>query len=236
MIMYKASIEIARINKGLKLKFGLIITGENEDKNSKLVNKFNYNGSKYIKISPRPFVTLDISGMSPKSEGWNIYQFINFNKISLFTFIQYLEFLIGKYKEVKDLYYYDNEILKVNNAEADKLTMRGISSNKQWLMRPCVVPDDEVEERMYEGCMFCISKYENFCYITYGEMKYLLHELKHIDMIALSLHLINTVKLYDQLEEENIEVKPLPAPKEEDYNKETTKFVKMEMDNTIPEI
>ena len=84
--------------------------------------------------------------------------------------------------------------------------------------------------------MFCISKYEKFCYITYGEMKYLLHELKHIDMIALSLHLINTVKLYDQLEEENIEVKPLPAPKEEDYNKETTKFVKMEMDNTIPEI
>ena len=96
--------------------------------------------------------------------------------------------------------------------------------------------DDEVEDRLYEGCMFCISKYENFCYITYGEMKYLLHELKHIDMIALSLHLINTVKLYDQLEEENIEVKPLPAPKEEDYNKETTKFVKMEMDNTIPEI
>lgn len=234
--MYKASIEIARINKGLKLKFGLIITGDNEDKNSKLVNVFTYNGSKYMKITPRPFVTLDISGMSPKSEGWNIYQIINFNKISLFTFINCLEYLIGKYKEVKELYYYDDEVLKVNNQYADKLTMRGISNNKQWLMRPCVVPDDEVENRTYEGCMFCISKYENFCYMTYTEMMYLLYELKHIDMVSMSLQLINTVKLYEHEDGETIEVKPLPAPKEDEYNNESTKFVKLEMENTIPEI
>ena len=55
--MYKASIELARINKSLKLKFGLIIESESEKKNyQKIVSKFNYAGNDYLRINPKPFV------------------------------------------------------------------------------------------------------------------------------------------------------------------------------------
>lgn len=235
--MYKASIDIARINKGLKLKFGLIIAGDNDKKDiNRLINKFNYNGNSYIKVNPRPFVTLDISGMSEKSEGWNIYQVINFNKVGLFMFVKNLEYLVKQFKLIKDLYYYDDKkTLRVDSALAAKLTMKGVTNNKHWMMRPCVVPDDEVEEKTYEGCVFCISNYENFCYITYTEMEYLLYELQKIDMVALSLQLINTVKLYENMEEEKLKVKPIVAPVEEEYN-ESTKYVQIEEAHEIPEI
>ena len=156
--MYKASIELSKINKGLKLKFGLIIeSGTDKKEINKLVSKFEYNGNSYIKINPRPFVTLDISSMTSKSEGWSTNQVINFNKIGLFMFIRNLEYLIKQFKEIKALYYYENGILKVDNKYADKLTMRGVTNNKYWIMRPCVVPDDDIADKTYEGCIFCIS-------------------------------------------------------------------------------
>jgi hypothetical protein len=66
-------------------------------------------------------------------------------------------------------------------------------------------------------------------------MEYLLYELKHIDMVNLSMMLINTVKLYENMEEEKIKMKPVEAPKEEEY-KETTKYIHIEQAHEIPEI
>ena len=61
--MNKASIEIARINKTLKVNFGLILQSETEIKNpsfGKLINKFNYLGNSFLKVTPRPLDTIDI--------------------------------------------------------------------------------------------------------------------------------------------------------------------------------
>ena len=234
--MYKASIELARINKGLKLKFGLIIESETEKKEiNKLVHKFEYNGNSYMRINPRPFITLDISSMTPKSEGWNSNQVINFNKVGLYMFIRNLSYLIKQFKEIKSLYYYENTELKIDTNLSEKLKMVGVSNNKHWLLRPCIVPDDEIADKNYEGCVFCINDYSNYCYISYSEMEYLLYELKHIDMVNLSMMLINTVKLYENMEEEKIKMKPVEAPKEEEYN-ETTKYIHIEQAHEIPEI
>ena len=62
--MFKASIEIAKINKAFKVKFAIIIQSENDVKQSHqnlLVNKFSYMGNEYLRVNPRPFITLDIS-------------------------------------------------------------------------------------------------------------------------------------------------------------------------------
>ena len=47
--MYKASMELGRINKVIKLKFDLIIQSDDEKKNyQKLINNFNFNGNNYL--------------------------------------------------------------------------------------------------------------------------------------------------------------------------------------------
>jgi hypothetical protein len=219
----------------MKLKFSLIINSNDDTKNyNKLVNKFNYLGNDYIKINPRPFVTIDISKST--EDGWSSNQSVNLNKQSLFLFIRILERMIKQFKSIKELFYYQNDKLTVNNRISKEITMDFVSCNKHIRLQPCVVSDDEINNKFYEGCVFCINSYDNFCYITYEEMEYLYYELSHIDMMELSLSVINTVNLFRNAEEEII--KPKPVKKEEDYEDiiENSPYVKIEEANTIPDI
>ena len=73
--MYRATIEITKINSMMKIKFGIIISSDEDKKylgnqSNKLISKFNYNGNDYLRINPHPFIVIDISSMS-KNEGWN---------------------------------------------------------------------------------------------------------------------------------------------------------------------
>ena len=65
--MYKATIDLLNINKSFKVKFSVIITNDIDPKTkfaTKVVNKFKFNGNDYLKISPHPYLTIDISGGS----------------------------------------------------------------------------------------------------------------------------------------------------------------------------
>jgi hypothetical protein len=61
--MYKASIEIGKINKMMKLKFGLIVKPDDtvKYKDANVVSKFNYGGNDYLRINPSPYIIIDIS-------------------------------------------------------------------------------------------------------------------------------------------------------------------------------
>lgn len=237
--MYKATIEIAKINKGLKVKFGLVVQSESENKliYNKLVSKFNYLGNNYLKINPKPFITLDISSNTTKTEGWSSNQFVNLNKQSLFLFNRALYRLIQEYKEIRDLYYYENNKLCVNNKASEKITKDIISNNKHIRLQPCVVYSDDNDEKYYEGCMLCINTYDNFVYITYSEMEYLYYELSHIDLISLSLSLLQIVNIYKDEEAEHIQAKPITKIEEPEESEISSRpYVKIDNTGTIPEI
>lgn len=233
--MYKATIELGRINKNLKLKFGLIIESEADKQNyNKLVHKFNYMGNDYLRINPRPFIIIDISSSSDK-ENINKDQFVTLNKISLYSFIKALGKLISQFREIKDLFYYTNKKLMVNNMHAQNITKTVATNSKYIRLQPCVVPSDDVENKFYEGCVLCINSYENFCYITYSEMEFLYYELSHINMTQLSLELINTVSLFKNSEKE--ELKPKNIIKEDtEIIIDSNQYVKIEEPKNIPDI
>ena len=63
--MYKASLELGKINKYLKMKFSIVIKSENF---MPLINKFNIAGNDYLKVSPIPIVTLEIKSNVDKHE------------------------------------------------------------------------------------------------------------------------------------------------------------------------
>lgn len=202
--MYKASIDIGRINKMMKIKFELIVVSDNEEKypHLKLVNKFNYCNNDYFRINPNPFIVIDITSYMNKKEGYNANNTVTLNRYYLFRFIQCLRKLLMDFKSVKDLFYYREKELIVNNYIAEQLKIViPVSGNKTILMQPCVVPDEEsTTGKVYEGCIFYINTMDNFAYLTYTEMEYLLYELVNIDMNTLAIQLISLVKQYENQE------------------------------------
>lgn len=208
--MYRATIEIGRINKMMKLKFGLIIKPDevSKFKAPQLVSKFTYNCNDYLRLNPNPFIILDISSYMDKGESWSSNRTVTLNRYYLFRFLQGLRKLINDFQTRKNLFYYQNNELVVDNSVADSITISvHTASNKTILMKPCVVPDEESSvDKVYEGCIFYINNMENFAYLTYTEMEYLYYELTKMDMSVLSMQLISIVKQYESQKSDKLEV------------------------------
>lgn len=210
--MYKASIEICKINSTMKLKFGLIIESEEDKKyinnqNNKLINKFNYNGNDYLRINPHPFIVIDISS-SNKTDGWNSNLSVSLNRMSQYKLIQSLKKFIYNFSNYKNLFYYDNSILVLNQSLVNDASINVSTTSKMIRLQPCVVPDEENQELTYEGAIFFINNMQNFSYLTYDELKYLLWELERIDMSLMSINLIEMTRLCLHDEVNKIKVKP----------------------------
>jgi hypothetical protein len=141
-----------------------------------------------------------------KGEAWTPNQSVTLTRYYLFRFLQGLRRLISDFQSHKDLFYYQNNELVVDNNIADSVTISiPTSGNKTIMMKPCVVPDEESSTgNVYEGSIFYINNMENFAYLTYTEMEYLFYELSKIDMNSLSLQLITIVKQFENQRSEKI--------------------------------
>lgn len=187
--MNKINMELGNVNKWMKVKFSLILKSENELPINKLVSKFKIDGNEYIKFNPHPFITIEITNESEKKEGWSNNRIITLNKFNLFRMITVLNKFINRFIEVEDLFYYENEILYLNNEVADKEEqLIRISNDKVIKIKPFVISD---EEGMYEGCILFINSMDNYCKLTYEELKYLYYLLSNINMESLSLQLMD---------------------------------------------
>lgn len=240
--MYKASIELFKIGKNLKVKFGLVIKGDTKQEyQNKIINRFNFNGNEFVKINPNPFITLDISDMNTKTEGWCTNNFVNLNRYGLFRFIVNLKKLINDINdpENRDLFYYNNEykILNKEIALNCRKTFR-VSPDKVITLEPSVVYDNGTE---YEGCILCINSYSFYTYLTLEEMEYLYNELTKIDINSLSLNLLNLLETQKINENKNnktdIEVTSITKPLSEEINEKDDKDLYVPIkDTSLPNI
>jgi hypothetical protein len=239
--MYKASIEIGKINKMMKLKFGLIVKPDDTTKykDANVISKFNYYGNDYLRVNPSPYIIIDITSYMTKGESWNPNQSVTLTRYYLFRFLQGLKRLINDFHSHKDLFYYQNDELVVDNDIANEITISvQTSGSKLVMMKPCVVPDEESSTgNVYEGCIFYINNMENFAYLTYTEMEYLYYELAKIDMTSLSLQLITIVKQFEN--QQSTKITTPPSSQQEvgsEVEIETPSSVTIIKTNQIPQI
>lgn len=236
--MYKTSIELFRVHSSFKVKFCLIIKGDSPDNYNKLINKFNYLGNDYLRITPFPFITIDITSKMDKNEEWNSNRTFNLNRRELYLFICKLNQLYSRFTSIKELFYYDvNDQLQINKELAYKYREYVVCGNKTILMQACVV-ENENNHDFYEGIFLSVNSMDYFSYLTYGDIGYLLYELKRIDMSSLTIQVINTYYLTQELESKEIK-KTVKAPVTEETEDEIVdikKKVHIDEPNTIPEI
>ena len=151
--------------------------------------------------------------------------------------IKKLKLFLNKYKQYTDLFFYSDDKLCLNREIANKVILDLYTSNKHVRFLPSVV-NGEGECEYYEGCVFAINSLDNFCYLTYDEMEYLLYELERVNLNTLSFALLSLVKGYnkeimqDKIIKMNISSKNDETKNEENTNesKGVTKITK----NTLP--
>ena len=218
--MYKITIELFKVHKYFKVKFGLIYNKDPDpkEKNLKTINKFSYLGNDYLKFNPFPFITVDITSVMDKGETeYNPNRSFNMNRRELFIFRSRLKRLYENFVKVPDLFYYEGDMLKVNPNKSNALREMVICNNKQILMQACVVYDDKNEP--YEGILLCVNTMDNFTYLTYGDIEYFLYELTRIDMTALAMDALNSVLLTENLESTKLDL-PKTDPELEQLKEE----------------
>ena len=190
--MYKAIVELGRINRSMRLKFGLILKDDPQNiyKQKKTVDKFTYSGNEYLSVNPSSFLTIDISASDDKNSAWNTNNSVNFTKDKLFILGNSLKRIISKFNE-PDLFYIKDKHLYVNKELSDKYEQVVNTYSKKVMIKHVVVLDDNDPNVQYEGVVFMINSPDYFCCLTYDELTYLYHEITKIDLSLLSMEVIN---------------------------------------------
>lgn len=210
--MYKATVELCRIHPSLSLKVGIILEEDelqklkNRNMNygaEEMIRKFTYRGNSYIRINPRPFLTIDITNKKlKKANGYDPNYQMSLGQRGVFSLKRGLRQLISEFQSEKELFYYKGNDLLVDNILADAhRKVIPIGNGKSIILHPCVVQDEEERDQFYEGCFMAFNKVEYFVYMTYEEMLFLLDTLTNLDMISIAMHIIDTEILYTGLRE-----------------------------------
>ena len=208
--MYKVTIDLFTLNKNCKVKFSVIMTNDIDLKTKyvqKVISKFSFKGNDYLKISPHPYVTIDISRTAGNKE-WDPNAVLNLNKKDLYVFVSHLQKMFKVFSDEKNLFYYENydgnNKLMCNKDIANQHIDKFYCNNKVVCMQPAVVDATDNDNAEYEGILMAINRYDNYVYLTYSEIDYLLYELKKIDIHNLTMSLINTALLYEKEETEQL--------------------------------
>lgn len=212
--MYKATVELVRIHHSLSIKMGIVLEENSyeklQNKNMKwgtdeVVRKFSYHGNQYIRMNPRPFLTLDISNRKErrKSDVYDANYQMSMNQKGLFLLKKNLRALLLEFQSEKKLFYqYENGELVVDRVLAQNHEkIIPIGNDKIIILHPCVVQDEENRMQFYEGCYMAFNRPEYFTYLTYEEMEFFLDTLHHINLIDLAFHLMETESFYSTFKE-----------------------------------
>lgn len=236
--MYKVLMDYEKINKNMKLKFGLILSDADSKYNTKLIDKFSIDGADYLKLAPHPFLTIDIATKDDKKENWSSNRSVALTRIGIFTMKRRLREALDSLLTDDLFMYYDDKLI-LNKELAQSLTVKFKANNKYVMIRPIVVPDEENGSVEYEGLCFMINKVESFNLMTIEEAEFLLDTLETIDLMALALNAINIAMQMKGKEAVKLDIKSNKLIVEEDKKEEETiniNFTDKKDENTIPDI
>lgn len=178
--MYRAIIELFKINT-LKVKFGVVLRQDVVSPTVQvqpIISKFTIEGNDYLKIAPHPYVTLEIC-----DDDRSYNSSITFNRYYLYLLIKTLKKCVMYFVNNKDLFFYSDNELKVNDNCETFVTLS--SSSKKIQLKPSVIVDNSGVA--YEGVILYINSLSSYTCLTYTELEYLTNELSKIDMTQLSL-------------------------------------------------
>lgn len=239
--MHKAIVELGSINKQMKLKFNMYITEDvmikQEMTQREIVSMFEMGGNHFFKMTPHPYLVIDISNSTDRGDAWNSNLTVNLGMNSMYLLQKKLKLILQGFQE-KDLFYKQRGKLTVDQSIASNFNQFVQTSNKMIRMVYAVVPDVENKEIEYEGISFMINTIDNFCLLTYNEIELLYYRLSKIDLHQMAIDVMNTYllkRLESQLNKKEEEKVVIAFEEEKQEIPETPVYPEKEK-GQIPEI
>lgn len=237
---HKVTLNLFDVHPYFKVSFTIYLDYIDRETGNKfnmpIVNKFNFNGNEYLKISPRGYVCIDITSRLDRGEDYNRNRFFVMDSKNLFYFISAMEKLLSIFKnpEVK-LYTISGDTgdLILNKELANECTVRvRVNSGKVISITPTVVEQDNVQ---YEGCCLYVNTLDNLTYLTISEMAFLICELKKINIPQLATNAILLYHILDDTESKELEKKELITESHEEEQESSNVRIKIEQPHEIPD-
>lgn len=241
--MYKLSYRVAHINDDLDLFINFYIQDKDDvtaftskltDKQKEqfaTIRKTYWQGTHYIKYTPNPYFELIID---PKDTDYIPYKHIKCNKFDTYLFIRGLEKMTNTFKTKRDLYYYENNVLVLNNDIAKVSTETIRLKDRTILLEPILILNN-VTETKHEGIMMYSNTKEVGCKMTYIELEFLLYLFKSTNMDVMATNMWSMID--DKNISENLYVPKNVQPTTEVLPQDNTvTFATPKNGNTIPDI
>lgn len=236
--MVKYSIELFQVHRSFKVKFCVVVESDPDPRwgnsNQVISNSLFYN-NRYLSMRPHPFLTFDITNRIERNEEWSSNRTFNMNRRERFTMCKKLSSFIEVFEDEKDLFYFEDDELKVNKQLADDKKLTIVCCQKTIQMIPCVV-DNEEDHLQYEGAVMVINSIDYFTYITYTELQYLLFELRNVDFNVLTTEAFIYMELVKDEKPVQINFNKSPIVEQQQNDIIDTKQLIQKEDNAIPEI
>lgn len=153
-----------------------------------------FNGNQYLSVNnPYASLTIELSeeGKDMYSSIWSSARVVSLNKFLTKTFVRRSRDLLEKFKTIKELFAYEDNVLMVNKDLAwENREVIPTEYGKVVMLLPTVVEDYDTHAQ-YEGITLMINEISNYGKLTYQEFEAMVDYLDTLDFDTLALQLIN---------------------------------------------
>jgi hypothetical protein len=191
-MLYRIIYEYGKINSELKLSFGILHNTE------KALNLHGIDicrisempDATTIRLHPAPFLILGFK--TPSRNVKNSFSAFTLNRFGKFNFTQAMKKMCRDFVANRDLYFYYNKELRINDVVARKIISSFKIGDKFIKLEPAIIANDDIQA--HEGILLSVNTDSNYCTLTFAEMEYLINVLDSINLDLMALHLLNYIK------------------------------------------
>ena len=204
--MFKASINLGRINPMMSVKFNMILKDDgNKNPSQMLVNKFMMSGNEYITFNPHPWLSIDIT--KKPNEAYDPNNSISLTRAYAYKAAKTVKHALNLLK-TEGLFVYNQEGRLLLNKDVSKDCLCKLMVKQKYIgITPMVIVDGDTD---YEGLAFMINTPANYAALTIDEAEQLIHILATTDLNLLAMQTIATVPMFREINSEKI-VKSEPS-------------------------
>ena len=193
-----------------------------------------------MRITPHPYIEVDIRNARDRKNGDGKTKLITFNKKDIFAIKILLKELVKNLYTDNQLFFYTNNgILKCNPQLANSFRISYTNYRGQKIdILPMVIPSTENEYKVYEGVLIYLNgTMDDNVMLTSQELRYVLYELEEMNIDTLCLEMFNCYFIHREDESKEITFnRPNKDINTEKLENQEIVDIKVKSKNTIPDI
>lgn len=187
----RSFLDLPRVNKQFEWNVNAIITMPTQNpakwKDFIAYTRKDGVGATSHRFSPKVFLNIQVTGNSDNYRD----RWIGIDSKGVYRFKEALEYLYNGF-QTKDLFFYENDTLKVNQELAKDYIKTIPAGDKILKMGYIAIKDTEHNTGDFEGIVIFVNNYSVYITLTYLELGFMIDEIRKLNLTQIGFELICT--------------------------------------------